>query len=158
MSQPPFAVREPGGLWVAGRAHPESENAGVIRKLYEHLNARNKRCVLSLYSRNTELHSFVSTVDGGKFVGCTGVRHWYETLVSTLGMKIETGELMSYRNYVLSIPRLHISGGGRRQSFEAGIVYEVNRGRIQRSFGYGNVGAAVKKLGTLLHAEHELAV
>jgi hypothetical protein len=73
-------------------------------------------------------------------------------------MKVETGELMSYRNYVLSIPRLHISGGGRRQSFEAGIVYEVTGGRIQRSFGYGNVGAAVKKLGSLLHSEHELAV
>jgi hypothetical protein len=158
MSQPPFAVRKPGGLWVAGRAHNESENAGVIRRLYDHLNARNEKCVLSLYSRNAELHSFVSTVDGTKFVGCKGVRHWYETVVSTLGMKIEAGELMTYRSFVLSIPMVHVSGGGRQQSFEAGIVYEVTGGRIQRFFGYGNVGAAVKKLGSLLHGEHELAI
>jgi SnoaL-like domain len=154
----PFAVRKPGGLWVAGTAADEPANAAVVRRLYDHLNARNEKSVLALYSRNAELHSFVSTVDGGKFVGCKGVRHWYETLVGTLGMTIETGELMAHRKYVLSIPTVHISAGGRQQSFEAGIVYEVSATLIQRFFGYANVGAALKKLGGLLHGEHELAV
>ena len=154
----PLAVRKPGGAWEARRAAEEPENAGIVRKLYECFNTRNERGVLALHSPRAELHSFLGTVEGHKFVGCSGVREWYGDVVGSLEMQIEPGEIMAYRNYVLSIPTVHISGGGRRQSFDVGIVYELADGRIERFFGYGRVGAAVKKLGSLLHGERELAI
>ena len=104
------------------------------------------------------MHSFIAAVDGSLFLGREGVRQWYRTLVGTLGMTIEAGQLLGYRRYVLSIPTIHVSVGEDRQSYELGIVYEIERGRVERSFGYGKAGAAIMKLGSLLLGYHELKV
>jgi SnoaL-like protein len=148
------------GPSVAGRPTGRGTgNAAVIGKLYERFNARDEDGVLALYSRCAEVHSFVAAVDGSnRQVGRDGIQHWYRNLVATLGMTIDAGVLVGYRAYVLSIPTIHVSVGGHRQAYECGIIYELSGGRIERSFGYGKVGSAMKKLGGLLLGEHELAV
>ena len=147
------------GLWVAGRpAGQEAETVAVIRNLYERFNERDEDGLLALYSPCAKVQSLIAAVDGSRFLGRDGVRQWYRTLVGTLAMTIEAGQLLGYRRYVLSIPTLHVSVGENRQSYEVGIVYEVDGGQIERSFGYGKAGAAIVKLGGLLLGHHELKV
>ena len=65
-------------------------------------------------------------------------------------MVIEAGELLSYRRYVLTIPRIHVEAGGLASTYEQGIVYEVRNNRILRSLGYKEAASALIKLGHLL--------
>jgi hypothetical protein len=65
-------------------------------------------------------------------------------------MLIESGEVLAYRSFVLTVPRIHVRVGGADTTFEQGIVYEIRAGRIVRSLGYKDAGNALLALGRLL--------
>jgi hypothetical protein len=126
-------------------------NTQLVRTLYETFNRRDLPELVTLYDERVEIVSFAAAIEGVlSYQGHDGVRAWYCNLVETLGMIIETGELLAYRNFVLSIPRIRIRVGGADTIFEQGIVYEVRDGRILRSLGYKDAGAGLVAMGRLL--------
>jgi ketosteroid isomerase-like protein len=126
-------------------------NAQLVRTLYETFNRRNLGDLVALYDERVEIVSFAAAIEGVlSYRGHDGVRAWYRNLVETLEMIIETGELLAYRNLVLSIPRIRVRVGGADTIFEQGIVYEVRDGRILRSLGYKDAGTGLVAMGRLL--------
>jgi hypothetical protein len=133
-------------------ASPGSRNAELVLALYEAFNRRDEEALVALYDEEAEILSFAAAIDGSPtFKGHAGVREWYRNLVGTLSMVIEAGELLPYRRYVLTIPRIHIeAGAGLATTHEQGILYEVRQGLILRSLGYKDAATALIKLGHLL--------
>jgi hypothetical protein len=127
-------------------------NVEVVLALYEAFNRRDEDAVVGLYEPRARILSFAAAVEGTpEFVGHDGVRAWFRNLVDTLSMKIEAGALLPYRNYVLSIPSIHTEvGDGLKSTYEQGIVYEIESGRIRRSLGYKDAATAFIVLGRLL--------
>ena len=132
-------------------AERRKANALLVSTLYETFNRRDLSDLVALYDERVEIVSFATAIEGVlSYRGHDGVRDWYRNLVETLGMIIATGELLAYRNLVLSIPRIHVRVGGAETTFEQGIVYEVRDGRILRSLGYKDAGTGLVAMGRLL--------
>jgi ketosteroid isomerase-like protein len=132
-------------------AERRKANVQLIRTLCETFNRRDLAALVALYDERVEIVSFAAAIEGASsYRGHEGVQTWYRNLVDTLGMIIETGELLAYRNFVLSIPRIRARVGGADTIFEQGIVYEVRNGRIRRSLGYKDAGTGLIAMGQLL--------
>jgi hypothetical protein len=128
------------------------ENVDIVLALYDAFNRRDEESLVRLCDPTARILSFTAAIEGTpEFVGHDGVRAWFHNLVDTLSMRIEAGALLPYRGYVMTIPVIHTEvGNGLRSTYEQGIVYEIQDGRIKRSLGYKDAATAFITLGKLL--------
>jgi hypothetical protein len=127
-------------------------NVAQVVELYDAFNARDFERLATLYDRDVKILSFTAEVEGRRpYEGRAGLREWYENLVATFDMTIESGALLPYRGLVLSIPTVHVKvGPSLESSYDQGIVYALPRGLITLSLGYKDVASALHAMAQLL--------